>query len=62
MITKSQKSAPAKASHLCTDLTNGRGGVNLEKVFHDYAHPNAAGHQLIADEVYEELEKLGFLK
>ena len=31
---------------------------DLEKYYVDFGHPNGAGHQLIADEVYAELEKL----
>lgn len=31
---------------------------DLSKYVVDYDHPNGAGHQLIADEVYEELQKL----
>jgi len=34
---------------------------NPAELYADYAHPNGAGHQLIADEVYAELEKLGIL-
>ena len=34
---------------------------NLADYYVDFGHPNAAGHQLIADEVYEELKKLGIL-
>ena len=30
----------------------------LAEYYIDWGHPNGAGHQLIADEVYEELEKL----
>ena len=31
---------------------------NLADYYVDYGHPNGAGHQLIADEIYAELEKL----
>jgi len=34
---------------------------DLSKLHHDNSHPNGAGHQLIADEVYEELIKLGVI-
>ena len=34
---------------------------DLSKYYADHAHPNGAGHQLIADEVFEELKKLGIL-
>jgi len=35
---------------------------DLSEYYVDYGHPNAKGHQLIADELYEEIEKLGILK
>lgn len=34
---------------------------NLADYYVDATHPNGAGHQLIADEVFEELQKLGIL-
>lgn len=34
---------------------------DLSKYYADNSHPNGAGHQLIADEVFEELKKLGIL-
>ena len=35
---------------------------NLSEYYVDTAHPNGQGHQLIAEEIYEELEKLKFLQ
>ncbi len=35
---------------------------DLSKYYADNLHPNGAGHQLIADEVFEELKKLGILE
>ena len=34
---------------------------DLSKYYVDTSHPNGAGHQLIADEVFEELEKMGIV-
>jgi lysophospholipase L1-like esterase len=34
---------------------------NLSEYYADTSHPNSAGHQLIADEVFAELEKLGII-
>ena len=35
--------------------------LDLSEYYVDLVHPNGKGHQLIADEVYAELEKLGWL-
>jgi lysophospholipase L1-like esterase len=34
---------------------------NLADYYVDFGHPNDAGHQIIADEIYEELVKLGIV-
>lgn len=36
-------------------------GRDLAALYADFVHPNGAGHQLIADEVFEELAKLKIL-
>ena len=35
--------------------------LDLSGLYEDFVHPNGKGHQLIADEVYEELTKLNIL-